>query len=66
MSGVVVDGVQWEHCCEYGTFVKLSNLGYLPPSAEFPHGRDLCIACSNKAENLQNVVPAADWDAIYA
>jgi len=64
MSGVIDDkGVQWGHCNECGDFVRLTDLGYQPPSKAHPHGRDLCIRCVNALPqwHLARVKPAPGW-----
>lgn len=65
MSGVIDEnGQQWEHCNVCGKFVKLQNLGYDPPSVDYPHGRDICITCTNVSPRLHDIQPAASWRAI--
>lgn len=65
MSGVVIDGVQWEHCCKCSKWVRLENLGYLPPVKAYPSGLDLCIVCANALPQrlLRKVKPAPNWQA---
>lgn len=50
MSGVIIDGIQWEHCNVCGMFVELTKLGYLKDE-EFdeiaPYGMDICDPCSD-------------------
>ena len=66
MSGVIDEnGVQWEHCNVCGEMVRLDNLGYLPKSEEHV-GVDICLACTNKSEWLEEVVPAKKWIAQFA
>lgn len=66
MSGVVDEhGVQWEHCNGCDRFVRLTNLGYEPPSETFKYGRMLCIKCTNKHSNIESIQPAPDWKPVY-
>lgn len=46
MSGVVIDGVQWERCNGCGEFVLIDELRYEQPTDHFPYGRDLCGDCA--------------------
>lgn len=52
MSGVIIDGVQYEHCCQCGKFVKLSELLYakvrsdLTPRWPQCEMQDLCTECA--------------------
>jgi hypothetical protein len=46
MSGVLVNGVQWEHCDECNQWVRLSKLKYEPPSEKYPYGRDIGPCCA--------------------
>lgn len=66
MSGVIENGVQWERCNCCTTFTKLTSLGYEPPSAQFEHGRDICLDCTNKHPDIESVEPAEDWIPQYA
>lgn len=73
MSGVIINGIQYEHCnviLEDGKpcdrFPRLSSLGYEKPSKKYPHGRMVCIKCANKMDHwhLSRLVPAPDWKAV--
>lgn len=46
MSGVLVNGIQYEHCNGCGAWVKIDDLQYEQPSEEFPYGRDLGPCCA--------------------
>ena len=52
MSGVIVDGVQYERCCQCGKFVKFSELVYakvrsdLTPRWPQYEMQDLCTECA--------------------
>ena len=52
MSGVIMDGVQYEHCCQCGKFVKFSELVYakvrsdLTPRWPQYEMQDLCSNCA--------------------
>lgn len=52
MSGVIMDGVQYEHCCQCGRFIKLSELLYakvrsdLTPRWPQYEMQDLCTECA--------------------
>lgn len=52
MSGVIMDGVQYEHCCQCGKFVALSKLLYakvrsdLTPRWPQYEMQDLCTECA--------------------
>lgn len=53
MSGVIsADGTQWERCndtrCGH-KWVRLEDLHYERPSAEYKHGRDLCRTCKGRS-----------------
>lgn len=63
MSGVIdKNGVQWEHCNICFDMVRLDNLGYEPPTKDYPHGRDVCIHCTNTVKGLlTKVQPAKGW-----
>ena len=62
MSGVIDEnGIQWEHCNCCSKFARLDNLGYEPPTTEFKHGRDICLACTNKHPNIESIEPAKSW-----
>lgn len=65
MSGVFINGVQWEHCCVCSKWVALDDLGYEPPSAQFEHGRDICLACTNVHPDIELIKPAVRWEAQY-
>lgn len=45
MSGVLIDGTQYERCNACGSWTPLRCLGYEYPTPAYPHGRDLCNAC---------------------
>lgn len=67
MSGVIDEkGVQWEHCSVCSKMVKLSMLGYEPPSDAHKNGRDICIVCVNKLSQraIKRVLPATDWKKV--
>lgn len=66
MSGVIVDGVQWEHCNECGKFVRLENLGFLKPDKNGNGSKDVCLTCVQKMlvrnqRLFSRIVPAASW-----
>lgn len=64
MAGVIDEkGIQWERCNCCAKWVRLDNLGYLPPDSANESGHDLCIACVNKLDQVQlgRVIPAASW-----
>lgn len=62
MSGVIDEnGVQWEHCNVCTKWVKIQDLGYEPPSAEYDCGRDICLECTNKHPNIEIIIPAKGW-----
>ena len=66
MSGVIDGkGVQWEHCNLCGEWIKISMLGYEPPSKEYDCGRDICIKCTNKHPNIESIQPANGWVPQY-
>lgn len=52
MSGVIMNGVQYEHCCQCGKFVALSKLLYakvrsdLTPRWPQYEMQDLCTECA--------------------
>lgn len=52
MSGVIMEGVQYEHCCQCGKFVALSELLYakvrsdLTPRWPQYEMQDLCTECA--------------------
>jgi hypothetical protein len=67
MSGVIdASGTQWEHCNKCGQFIRLDNLGYLPPGKEHPHGLDICLACVQELSQYQmrKVVPSRNWKRV--
>lgn len=49
MSGVIVDGVQYEHCGVCREFENIRLMSYEQPSAEYQYGRDLCRKCVRAA-----------------
>ena len=67
MSGVIDSkGQQWEHCNLCNEFVRFpENLGYQPKSKTYPHGRMICMKCTNKLSqwHLSRVQAAPDWIA---
>lgn len=67
MSGVIDDdGQQWERCNECGEFTKLEELGFQPFSEKWQGPCDICIACANKAPNIEDIEPGRSWIAQYA
>jgi hypothetical protein len=68
VSGVIVDGQQWEHCNCCGKFVRFpQNLGYEKPS-EFNNNRsrDICVKCVDTGIragdiDFDDIVPADEW-----
>lgn len=69
MSGVIDDkGVQWERCNGCASFVRLTDLGYQPPTREHKLGRDLCIkcVCALSQAQIRKVQPAASWKRVYS
>lgn len=46
MSGVLMNGIQWEHCNGCHAWVDISKLAYELPSIIYPYGRDLCGTCT--------------------
>lgn len=69
MAGVIIDGIQWEHCNKCGTMVKMSNLGYIKPTPANPYGMDICVKCVDaglrgKLFKFSQVVPAKDWKRV--
>ena len=67
MAGVIDEhGVQWEHCSQCAKWIRLENLGYEKPSLAHPHGRDLCMQCTNLAPDIEQIVPASEWIPVYA
>lgn len=48
MSGVIVDGKQYEHCNKCGRWVAIQNLCYQKPAGNFPYGMDLCHECASQ------------------
>ena len=56
MSGVIIDGVQYEHCCQCGKFVKFSELVFgevrsdLTPRWPQYEMQDLCTECVEPIE----------------
>lgn len=69
MSGVIDENdVQWEHCNDCSEFIRINKLGYLKPTPEHEHGRDLCIACADKGirsgkYEFDNIEPGEGWVA---
>jgi hypothetical protein len=64
MSGVIDDrGVQWEHCSLCHKFVRLTNLGYVPPHIHPPYGQDICMECTNMHPQIESIIPAKSWIA---
>lgn len=66
MAGVITDGVQWEHCNGCGEYVRLTNLGWLKPTAKQPHGLDLCVRCVDtlirtRIAKFSEIKPAQSW-----
>jgi hypothetical protein len=66
MSGVIDgNGVQWEHCTVCNKWARLDALGYEPPSAQHPHGRDICLTCANAHSDIESIQPAPSWIPQY-
>jgi hypothetical protein len=65
MSGVIdKHGVQWEHCTICSSWVRLEELGFLPPRTilKYPHGADVCMLCANDNQGLiRHVQPGKSW-----
>jgi len=67
MSGVVVDGQQWEHCNKCARFVRFpQDLGYEVPTEQYNCGRDLCVKCVDAGIRageirFEDIVPAPSW-----
>ena len=49
MSGVIIDGVQWERCNGCGEYVEINSMHYEQPTESHKYGRDLCVECSAKS-----------------
>jgi hypothetical protein len=58
MTGVVIDGVQWERCNHCGDWENIKLLRYEQPTTGFPHGRDLCVLCAMCMKALGREVSA--------
>lgn len=73
MSGVIVDGVQYEHCCQCGKFVKFSELLYakvrsdLTPRWPQYEMQDLCTNCAEIEVDLEAELQLDDdrWAEAY-
>jgi hypothetical protein len=52
MSGVIIDGVQYERCNGCGKFVWIDTLKYEEPSEQYEYGRDLCYWCAKKSKGI--------------
>ena len=73
MSGVIIDGVQYEHCCQCGKFVKLSELLYakvrsdLTPRWPQYEMQDLCTNCAEIEVDPEAELQLDDdrWDEAY-
>jgi len=63
MSGVINNGVQWEHCNECSAWVRLEELGFQPFSEKWKGPCDICIECAKQAPNTQDIVPGKNWEA---
>jgi len=50
MSGVIIDGVQWEKCNACLAWVRIQDLWYEVPSVAHRYGRDLCAACGTTSK----------------
>jgi hypothetical protein len=50
MSGVIMDGVQYEQCNGCGHHISISKLYNEPPSPAHPIGRTLCSRCKFDAD----------------
>lgn len=67
MSGVVIDGVQWEHCAGCRDWVRIENLGFLKPTKARPHQHaDLCVECvdtliQTRVARFEDIIPARTW-----
>ncbi len=61
MSGVIVDGAQWERCCHCSKWVEYDDLelGYSPKWPTYPKV-DLCQTCND----LLNPITYEDKDEI--
>ncbi len=69
MSGVIDNGVQWEHCNGDGKFFRLDDLGYEKPSKKFKYGRMLCVKCVDAGIrsgiiDFNDIVPAKTWEMV--
>lgn len=67
MSGVLVDGIQYERCCACSGWANIVDLGYLPPDDNESMGKDICLKCTNALpqEDLERVEPATGWIPQY-
>lgn len=71
MSGVVIDGQQWEHCNTCNKFIRFpEDLGYVKPDAKFIYGRMICLSCVNFELDqglieFEDVTPAPNWEEEY-
>ena len=73
MSGVIIDGVQYEHCCQCGKFVELSELLYakvrsdLTPRWPQYELQDLCTECAEPEADPEAELQLDDdrWDEAY-
>lgn len=57
MSGVIIDGQQWERCNGCGEWIEIEKLHYERPSVEHEFGRDLCEACARRSTRQPTVPP---------
>lgn len=64
MSGVITNGVQYEHCCHCGDFVPLDELNY-GHSTKWPdhNAVDLCDDCfeSNRKHYIHRFTVVSNW-----
>lgn len=75
MSGVIVDGVQYEHCCQCGKYVKLSELVFGEVRSDlvrrWPEPEhdmlDLCTDCAEPETDPEAELQLDDdrWDEAY-
>lgn len=70
MSGVVIDGQQWEHCNACGEFRRFpQDLGHEKPSSVHLYGRMLCVKCVDAGLRagtikFRQITPASSWKRV--
>lgn len=65
MSGVLVNGIQWERCNQCGGWERIERLGYEKPSKAHPVGRDLCRRCARYRLLILSSITVSQYNQVH-